>query len=70
MTNVFKAFIINPSGLYYKHIMIVIWQLSWWVGDCDIDFINFRHCQAKYVTISNQSKRDQNFMVNIQKHRN
>jgi hypothetical protein len=52
-----KAFIINPSGLYYKQIMIVIWQLLWWVGNCDIDFINFCHCQVEYFKISNLSKR-------------
>jgi hypothetical protein len=40
-----------------------------WVGNCDIDFLNFRHCQVQNFKISNLSKWNQNFAANFWKHR-
>ncbi len=38
------------------------------LGNCDIDFFNFRHCQVWNFEILTQSKQNQNFTVNFQKH--
>ena len=42
--------------------------LSSYFGNWDIDFFNFHHHQVKKFEISNQFKRDWNFVVNSQKH--
>ena len=39
------------------------------LGNCDIDFFNFRHRQVWNFKISNHFKRDWNFIVNFQKYR-
>ncbi len=39
------------------------------LGNCDMDFFNFRNCRVQNFKILNQSKRDQNFVVNFRKHR-
>ncbi len=38
------------------------------LGSCDIDFFNFHPRQVRNFEILNQSKWDQNFAVNFQKH--
>ncbi len=38
------------------------------VGNCDIDFSNFRHWQVQNFLILNQSERDQNFAINFWNH--
>ena len=42
---------------------------AYFLGNCDIDFFNFCHHQVWNFNISNQSKWDQNFAFNFQKHR-
>jgi hypothetical protein len=37
-------------------------------GNCDIDFFNFCHCQARTLKILNQSRKDQNVAVNFGNH--
>ncbi len=42
-------------------------KLSLLLGNCDIDFFNFRHYQVQNFEILNRSEKDQNFVVNFQK---
>ncbi len=39
------------------------------LGNCNIDFFNFCHCQVWNFKILNQSERNQNFAINFWKHR-
>ncbi len=41
---------------------------SWGLGNCDIDFFNYWHLQAKHFIILNQPEWGQNFAINFQKH--
>ncbi len=43
-------------------------QRHWYVGNCDIHFFNFRHCQVKNFQILNQSKWDWNFTAKFWNH--
>ncbi len=38
-----------------------------WLDNCDIDFLNFCHCQVQIFENLNQSEWDQNLTVNFQK---
>ncbi len=37
------------------------------LGNCDIDFFNFRHWKVRNFDISNLFKRNQNFVVSFEK---
>jgi len=51
----------DKSFASFKNIYLC--NFHFWIGNCDIDFYNFRHRKVRNFEISNQFERQQNFTV-------
>ncbi len=56
------------GGRYLRVLMVKVIIIAPLIGNCDIDFLNFRHCQVQNLKILNLFERNQNFGVIFQKY--